>query len=147
MRDLFLISLAIWGTEAAFYGAVGLALDIRVNPITYIFLVATANIGAGIPLTQAGVGFIFLAQRAFVAVGESTELATAYALSLQALIAAPIVVLGPLAIFKMHLGWHDLLPIGKRAQAAPERTEHQAVASQAGPSRAHRSEELTAHHP
>ena len=109
-RDIFLLSLAIWGTEAAFYWMTGLALGVNANPLAYVFLISAANIGAGLPLAQAGVGFILLAQKALEAVGKSPEVATAYALSLQALLAAPIVLLGPIGIYGMHLRWRDVIP-------------------------------------
>jgi uncharacterized protein (TIRG00374 family) len=128
--DIFVLTLGIWGTEAAFYWMVGLALDVHVNPLAYVFLVSAANIGAGMPLAQAGVGFILLAQLAFVAVGQSRDVATAYALSLQALIVAPIIVLGPLAVWGMHLTWHDVFPwVDKPAPnehaAGERRKQHQ----------------------
>jgi uncharacterized membrane protein YbhN (UPF0104 family) len=109
-RDIFLLSLAAWSTEAAFYWMTALALDINANPLAYVFLLSAANIGAGLPLAQAGVGFIVLAQQALMTVGKSRATATAFALSLQALLAAPIVLLGPIGVYSMHLTWSDVLP-------------------------------------
>ncbi|HZQ35122.1 MAG TPA: lysylphosphatidylglycerol synthase transmembrane domain-containing protein [Dehalococcoidia bacterium] len=102
-RNIFLLSVAIAFTESVFYGLVGLALGIRTNPVTYLFLESAGNIGAAIPFTQGGTGSLFLIQRAFDAAGEGVSVATAYALALQALISLPLVLLGPLAAYAMRL--------------------------------------------
>jgi uncharacterized membrane protein YbhN (UPF0104 family) len=118
-RDVLLLSVAIWSAQALYFWTVGLALGLHAHLLAYFFLAAAANIGAGIPLAQAGVGFIFLAQQALVAVGEPLNQASAYALSLQALTLAPIIVLGPLAVYSMHLTWRDVIPFGGGHQARP----------------------------
>lgn len=123
--DVFLISVGVWGVEALFYWLTGLMLHLHQDPAVYIFLVAAANIGGGIPFAQSGAGFIYIAQQGFVAVGQSRGTATAYALTLQALLIAPIVVIAPYAIYRMHLTWADLIPWLRRApSAAPAGEQH-----------------------
>jgi len=119
MRDVFLLSLAIWGVEAVFYGVTAGMLHLHARPETYLFLVAAANIGGGIPFAQSGAGFVYVAREAFVAVGQRVETATAYALVLQALLILPIVVIAPYAILRLKLGWADLIPWLKRAERPP----------------------------
>ncbi len=110
MRDVFALSLAIWGVEAVFYAFTGWMLDLHAGPATYLFLVAAANIGGGIPFAQSGAGFVYVAREAFVALGQRVETATAYVLVLQALLILPIVVIAPYAILRLHLGWADVIP-------------------------------------
>lgn len=102
-RDIFLLTVAIAFTEVVFYGLVGLALDIHTNPVTYFFLESAGNIGSAIPFTQGGTGSIFVVQSAFQAAGQSGSVAAAYALALQTLITAPILLLGPVAAWIMRL--------------------------------------------
>ncbi|HZU75502.1 MAG TPA: lysylphosphatidylglycerol synthase transmembrane domain-containing protein [Dehalococcoidia bacterium] len=119
-RDVFLLSVAIWAIEAVFYWLTGLMLHLHARPAVYIFLVAAANIGGGIPFAQSGAGFVYVSRQAFVAVGQRPAVAAAYALTLQALLIAPIVVIAPYAIIRMHLGWDDLVPWLKRVEPAQE---------------------------
>lgn len=122
MRDVFALSLAIWGVEAVFYGFTGRMLSLHAGPVTFVFLVAAANIGGGIPFAQSGAGFVYVAREAFVAVGQRVETATAYALVLQALLILPIVVIAPYAILRLHLGWADVIPwLKSEEQASPSR--------------------------
>ena len=109
-RDVFLLTVLTWGTDVLLYWVVGLALRIHVPPFACVFLVAAGNIGAAIPLAEASVGFVFLAQQALVAVGQPADVATAYALSVQALLVAPIVILGPLSAYDLRLRLRDLFP-------------------------------------
>jgi hypothetical protein len=119
IRDVFLLSLAIWGVEAIFYGLTGRMLHLHAGPVVYLFLVAAANIGGGIPFAQSGAGFVYVAREAFVAIGQRVETATAYALVLQALLILPIVVIAPYAVVRLHLGWADLIPWLKRVERRP----------------------------
>ena len=110
-RDIFLLTAAIALTEVVFYGLVGLALGINTNPVAYLFLDSAGNIGSAIPFTQGGTGAIFLTQRAFQAAGQSDSIAAVYALALQALTTAPIILLGPLAAWAMHISPRDIFAV------------------------------------
>jgi len=110
-RDLLLLSAAIAFTEVVFNALVGLALGIRTDPVAYLFLDSAGNIGAAIPFTQGGTGSIFLTQRAFQAAGQSTSVAAAYALALQALSALPLVLLGPLAVAALQITPRELFAL------------------------------------
>lgn len=107
-RDLFLLSVAIALAEVVLYALVGLLLGIHTRPVAYLFLESAGNIGAAIPFTQAGTGSIFLIQRAFQAAGQSTSVAAAYALALQALSVLPLVLLGPIAVTALQITPREL---------------------------------------
>jgi uncharacterized membrane protein YbhN (UPF0104 family) len=119
-RDVFCLTAAIWLTEAVFYWLLGEALGIHVGPMAYVFVVGAANVGAGMPLVQSGVGLVFVAQQALVRVGISADTATAYALSVEALLAAPLVLVGPVAACALRLRPRDLNPFRRTAAALPE---------------------------
>lgn len=103
-------SAAIWLTEGVLFWLTAAALGIEASPMTYLFLVAAANIGAAIPIAQSGAGFLFVAQQALRSVGEDPEVATAFVFALQGVLSLPFVVLGPLAAWWMRLRLSDLLP-------------------------------------
>lgn len=111
LRDIFLLTVGVVLTEAVFYGLVAVALGIRANPLLFPFLVSAGNIGAAIPFTQGGTGAIFVVQQAFQAAGQSANAAAAYALSVQGLIAAPIIILGPVAAYVMRLTPRELFAV------------------------------------
>lgn len=104
---VFGLSAAIWCTEAMLYWVAALALGIHVNPLVFIFLVAVANIGAGIPFVQSTVGFVFLAQQALVVIGLSRGLSTAYALGLEALLVVPVVLCSAPAAYSLRIHPRD----------------------------------------
>ncbi len=115
-------SAAIWLTEGVLFWLTGAALGIEAGPVTYLFLVAAANVGAAIPIAQSGVGFLFVAQQALRSVGEDPETATAFVFALQGVLSLPFVVLGPLAAWWMRLRFSDLLP-WRHPAAAPNGAE------------------------
>ena len=104
------LSAAIWMSEALLYWAVAASLGISLNFLVHVFVVAAANIGAGIPLAQASVGLAFLAKEALVALGESQDAALAYAIGVEAIIVLPAVLLAPLAAWDLRLNWRDAIP-------------------------------------
>ncbi len=108
--DVFLLTLTIWCTEAVFYWLLGLSLGVHTGVLVFFFVVAAAGIGGGIPLVQSGIGLVFLTQQALMTVGVDGSIATAYALELDALLVAPLVLLGPLAAYDMRLSLRDLNP-------------------------------------
>ena len=117
--QVLLLTLAVWLGEALLYWAVAASLGIHVSFLVHIFVVAAANIGAGIPLAQASVGLAFLAKEALVATGESADTAIAYAVGVEAIIILPSIVLAPLAAYDLRLGWRDVIPRFERAGAEP----------------------------
>ncbi len=118
--NVLLLSAAIWMSEALLYWAVAASLGISLNFFVHIFVVAAANIGAGIPLAQASVGLAFLAKEALVALGESQDAALAYAVGVEAIIILPAILLAPLAAYDMRLRWRDAIPRsgGRRSEPA-----------------------------
>ncbi len=110
VAGLTLLSGAIWLAEAVLFWLVARALGVSADPLVFVFLVAAANVGAAIPVAQSGVGFLLLAQQALIAVGQDSELATAFAIGLQGVLSLPFLVLGPLAAWQMRLHFSDLLP-------------------------------------
>ena len=113
------LTLTVWLAEALLYWAVAAALGINVSFLVHIFVVAAANIGAGIPLAQASVGLAFLAKEALVATGESADAAIAYAVGVEAIIILPSIILAPLAAYDLRLGWSDIMPRFERRRAEP----------------------------
>lgn len=113
------LSLAIWLSEALLYWAVAASLGIGLSFLVHVFVVAAANIGAGIPLAQASVGLAFLAKTALESLGEPPEAALAYAVGVEAIIVLPAVLLAPLAAWDMRVGWRDVIPRFGRSRARP----------------------------
>ena len=108
--NVLVLTAAIWMSEALLYWAVAASLGISLNFFVHIFVVAAANIGAGIPLAQASVGLAFLAKEALVALGETQDAALAYAVGVEAIIILPAILLAPLAAWDMRLSWGDAIP-------------------------------------
>ncbi len=113
------LSAAVWLSEALLYWAVAASLGISLSFLVHVFVVAAANIGAGIPLAQASVGLAFLAKEALVALGEPRDAALAYAVGVEAIIILPAIVLAPLAAWDMRLRWRDVIPRFGRDGAEP----------------------------
>ena len=107
---MLVLTAAIWMSEALLYWAVAASLGISLNFLVHIFVVAAANIGAGIPLAQASVGLAFLAKEALVALGETQAAALSYAVGVEAIIILPAILLAPLAAWDMRLSWRDAIP-------------------------------------
>ena len=110
LLSVFGLTAVIWGTEAILYWVAGLALGLHVNPLVYVFLVSASNIGGSVPFIQSAVGFVFVAQQALMAVGQSLGFATAYALSIEAALILPILICGPAAAYQLRLRFRDLVP-------------------------------------
>lgn len=108
--SVLMLSAAIWLSEALLYWAVAASLGISLSFLVHVFVVAAANIGAGIPLAQASVGLAFLAKEALVALGETQAAALAYAVGVEAIIILPAILLAPLAAWDMRLSWGDAIP-------------------------------------
>ena len=108
--NVLALSAAIWMSEALLYWEVAASLGISLNFLVHIFVVAAANIGAGIPLAQASVGLAFVAKEALVALGETQAAALSYAVGVEAIIILPAILLAPLAAWDMRLGWRDAIP-------------------------------------
>ncbi|MDE2668115.1 MAG: lysylphosphatidylglycerol synthase transmembrane domain-containing protein [Chloroflexota bacterium] len=108
--NVLVLTAAIWMSEALLYWAVAASLGISLNFLVHVFVVAAANIGAGIPLAQASVGLAFLAKEALVALGETQAAALSYAVGVEAIIILPAILLAPLAAWDMRLGWRDAIP-------------------------------------
>jgi uncharacterized membrane protein YbhN (UPF0104 family) len=115
---IFLVSLAIWGIEVTLYLMVALALGIHLNPLLYFFLVAAANTGAAVPLAQAAVGFIFVAQQVLVHAGHTAAIAATYAVTLEALLILSVLLLAPPCAYRLRLTFSDLLPHRQAARPA-----------------------------
>ena len=108
--SVLVLTGAIWLSEALLYWAVAASLGISLSFFVHIFVVAAANIGAGIPLAQASVGLAFLAKEALVALGETQAAALSYAIGVEAIIILPAILLAPLAAWDLRLGWRDAIP-------------------------------------
>ena len=107
MFKIFLLTSFAWMAEALLYWLVAESLGIDASPLVHIFVVAAANIGAGIPLAQSGVGLILLANLSLRGIGETAETAVAYAIGVEAIVVLPLLFLAPFAAWDMRLSWKD----------------------------------------
>ena len=107
MFKIFLLTSFAWMAEALLYWLVAESLGIDASPLVHIFVVAAANIGAGIPLAQSGVGLILLANLSLRGIGETPETAVAYAIGVEAIVVLPLLFLAPFAAWDMRLSWKD----------------------------------------
>ena len=108
MFKIFLLTSLAWMAEALLYWLVAESLGVDVTPLVHIFVVAAANIGAGIPLAQSGVGLILLANLSLRGIGETAENAVAYAIGIETIVVLPLLFLAPFAAWDMRLSWKDL---------------------------------------
>jgi uncharacterized protein (TIRG00374 family) len=107
MFKIFLLTSFAWMAEALLYWLVAESLGIDASPLVHIFVVAAANIGAGIPLAQSGIGLILLANLSLRGIGETAETAVAYAIGVEAIVVLPLLFLAPFAAWDMRLSWKD----------------------------------------
>lgn len=102
---VLLASVGAWGLEAVTYWFVGEGFGLGLAPWLYLGVAGAANLAIAAPSTSGGIGpFEFFAREMLVVFGATSEVATAYALALHALILVPVVIAGLLLLWQSHLG-------------------------------------------
>lgn len=106
----FSMSLISWTLEATMYYIVALAFDIHEGFHVFLLLTAASNLAIAIVASQGGVGpFELVVSRTLVAFGVASEVGSAYALGLHAMLLFPIIALGLYLMWSMKLTLGDML--------------------------------------
>lgn len=104
------MSLASWTLEATMYWMIALAFGIHEGFQVFLLLTAAANLAIAIVASQGGIGpFELVVSRTLVAFGAASELSSAYAIGLHAMLLFPIIVLGLYLMWSMKLTFGDML--------------------------------------
>lgn len=107
LAALFLLSLAVWLTEAAMYYVIGFSFDLS-SPLggagamaaAMLAVTAVANLAISLPSSQGGIGpFELFAAATLVVLGVTGETATAYAVVLHIALLVPVTLLGLLYLW------------------------------------------------
>ncbi|HEU0072722.1 MAG TPA: lysylphosphatidylglycerol synthase transmembrane domain-containing protein [Dehalococcoidia bacterium] len=106
------VSLASWLVEASMYYVVGEAFHLGVGFDVYLIIAAAANLALSIFASPGGVGPFELATReVLVLYNVSSASASAYAIALHALLLVPVIVVGFVLLWSMHMSLRQLLGI------------------------------------
>lgn len=118
----WLMSLISWTLEATMYFIVARAFGIHEGFHVFLLLTAAANLAIAIIASQGGIGpFELVVSKTVVAFGAASQLSSAYAIGLHALLIFPIVVIGLYLMWSMDLGFGEMLKGGKsEPKPAPE---------------------------
>jgi uncharacterized protein (TIRG00374 family) len=116
----WLLSWISWTLEATMYYMVALAFGIHEPFYVFLLVTATANLAIAIIASQGGVGpFELVVSRTLVSFGVATEVASAYAIGLHALLLVPIVALGLYMLWTSNLRLGDMLKMSDRDDTSP----------------------------
>ncbi len=117
------VSLASWLLEASMYYVVGEAFHLGVGFEVYLMIAAAANLALSVFASPGGVGPFELATREVLVLHSvSSASASAFAIALHALLLAPVVVVGLLLLWSMHMSLRQLLGIPAEPKATLEKT-------------------------
>lgn len=106
----WLMSLISWTLEALMYYLVARAFGIHEGFHIFLLLTAAANLAIAIVASQGGIGpFELVVSKTVVAFGAASELGSAYAIGLHALLIFPIVVIGLYLMWSMQFSLGDML--------------------------------------
>ena len=124
------MSLISWTLEATMYYIVALAFGIHEGFHVFLLLTAAANLAIAIVASQGGIGpFELVVSKTVVAFGAASQLGSAYAIGLHALLLFPIIILGLYLMWSMKLTFGDMLKSSQDADGQPS----QAPATAEGP--------------
>jgi uncharacterized membrane protein YbhN (UPF0104 family) len=116
------MSLISWTLEATMYYIVALAFGIHEGFHIFLLLTAAANLAIAIVASQGGIGpFELVVSKTVVAFGAASELGSAYAIGLHAVLIFPIVVIGLYLMWSMQFSLGDMLK-SSRAEEDPSGT-------------------------
>jgi len=114
------VSLASWLAEASMYYVVGEAFHLGVGFDVYLIIAAAANLALSIFASPGGVGPFELATREVLVLYKvSSASASAYAIALHALLLVPVIVVGVVLLWSMHISLRQLLGIPDEPAQAP----------------------------
>lgn len=121
----FVMSVASWTLEATMYYIIAIAFDIREPFHVFLLLTAAANLAIAIVASQGGIGaFELVVSKTVVAFGVSSELGSAYAIGLHAILLFPIIALGLYLLWSMKLTFGDMLKKSQHDDEPPPMHAH-----------------------
>ena len=116
----WLMSLLSWTLEATMYWMVALAFGIHEGFHIFLLLTAAANLAIAIVASQGGIGpFELVVSKTVVAFGAASEIGSAYAIGLHALLIFPIVAIGLYLMWSMQITFHDILKSSREREVVP----------------------------
>lgn len=136
MALAIVMSTISWTLEATMYYIVAIAFGIHEPFYVFLLLTAAANLAIAIVASQGGIGpFELVVSKTVVAFGAASELASAYAIGLHALLLFPIIALGLYLMWSMKLTFSDML---KSSEGRNDMDPNEVAPNEAGPQqRAH----------
>ncbi len=115
---MLLITLAIWGFEAATYLVVGYAVDLEMSPGEALYIVALASLFVLIP---SGPGYVGTLDAALIfgatAIGASGAVVVSFLLALRFVLLIPITVAGLVLLLVHYGGWRAAPALFSRGSA------------------------------
>ena len=119
-----LLSVSSWTVEVLMYWVVGQAFSLHVGLHVYFLIAAGANLALSIIASPGGVGPFEVTTQAilFDIFGVEKAAASAYAISLHALLLGPVIVVGFAILWASQLSLGDVLGGQARAQRAHDVT-------------------------
>jgi uncharacterized protein (TIRG00374 family) len=102
-------TLTTWSLDAVAYSLVGRAFGIDEAFPVFLMVVAAANLGFTLPVSQGGIGpFEFFTREALVLAGVEASLATAYAVALHAILLVPFTLFGLYLLWSVEFSLKDV---------------------------------------
>ena len=99
-----------WTLEALMYYIVARAFGIHEGFHIFLLLTAAANLAIAIVASQGGIGpFELVVSKTVVAFGAASELGSAYAIGLHALLIFPVVMIGLYLMWSMQFNFGDMI--------------------------------------
>ena len=137
-------TVAFWVVVACVYWIVGEAFHLDEGVGTYTLVTSAANLSVSIPSSQGGFGpFEFFVKQSLDFAGVPASTATAYALSLHAVLLIPVILLGPISLWLVGLSLTEVThsagpvdlagPDGESAVGAIASTREGTSVSRPGP--------------
>ena len=128
------MSAISWTLEATMYFMVARAFGINEPFYVFLLLTSAANLAIAIVASQGGIGpFELVVSKTVVAFGAASELGSAYAIGLHALLLFPIIALGLYLMWSMKLTFGDMLKTNNLDESGGP---PQSLAEERSPSRA-----------
>ena len=125
------LTVVIWIIESASYWTLGVAFGLDVSPLSYLLVMAVANLALAVPLSLGGIGpFEFFTQQSLGLLGVASSPALAFAISIHGLILGFVTLSGLLFV-----GWGGVSAARTRrlqAQPAPASREFEPVEAMPG---------------
>jgi uncharacterized protein (TIRG00374 family) len=106
----WLMSLISWTLEALMYYIVARGFGIHEGFHIFLLLTAAANLAIAVVASQGGIGpFELVVSRTIVTFGAASQLASAYAIGLHAVLIFPVVIIGLYLMWSMQFNFGDML--------------------------------------